>query len=249
MYFAILLMFMWLLFGLIVVLLLWPFRLLRLVTLKQCLQIEGWWFRVLLKMLGIKLQVLGHESKGVHMVVSNHISWLDIALISAVSDIRFVSKAEVRKWPVIGFLAYSLGTLFIQRGAGKSDAIAEKMVASAQQNIPVAFFPEAKTTPGDGVQRFHRRLFAAPIAAGLSAQPIAIHYHDGDKPCHPAVPYVGGQTLWQNIKALLSAKRPIMATVALGQPVALASYSREDAADMLQEKVSQMKAEAQYAKL
>lgn len=246
-YVAILAMFVWLLFGLLTVLLLWPLRLLGLLTLKQFLVIEGWWFKAVLRMLGVKLRVVGMPVDGVHMVVCNHISWLDIALVSAVCEVRFVSKAEVRKWPVIGFLAASLGTLFIQRGSGQSDEVARKMVASAQQNIPVAFFPEAKTTPGDGVQRFHRRLFAAPIDAGLSVQPLAIHYHDGDLPCHPAVPYVGGQTLWQNINQLLAQKQAIVATVSLGEPLQLSGMTRESAAEQLQQAVNQMKEAARCA--
>ncbi|WP_119395471.1 lysophospholipid acyltransferase family protein [Salinibius halmophilus] len=245
-YVALLAMVVWLLLGLLTVLVLWPLRWLQVISLKQFLTIEGWWFRIVIKMLGVRLRIKGEMVNGVHMVVANHISWLDIALISAACDVRFVSKAEVRKWPVIGFLAASLGTLFIQRGAGQSDAVAEQMVASAKQNMPVAFFPEAKTSSGETVLRFHRRLFAAPINEGLSVQPIAIHYHDGEKACHAAVPYVGGQTLWQNINTLLSVKGKITATVSFGQVSQLAGRGREEVADLLQQQVIEMKEAARY---
>src|SRR3989442_9145316 len=79
------------------------------------LQLVGWWCARLLDLLGIELRVSGTPRRRATLVVANHISWLDILAINAVQPVRFVSKADVRRWPLLGWLVACGGGLFIQR--------------------------------------------------------------------------------------------------------------------------------------
>ncbi len=73
-----------------------------------------WWSTKLLRMMGVELLVTGLQPRpGAVLIVANHISWLDIMAINAVRPVRFISKVEVRNWPVLGWLVTIAGTLYI----------------------------------------------------------------------------------------------------------------------------------------
>lgn len=72
--------------------------------------------------------------------MSNHISWLDIAVLGSGARVFFLAKAEIEKWPILGNLAKGGGTLFIKRGSGDSIKIREQITEFLKQNIPVLFF-------------------------------------------------------------------------------------------------------------
>ena len=80
--------------------------------------------------------------------MSNHISWLDIAVLGSGARVFFLAKAEIEKYYILGNLAKGGGTLFIKRGSGDSIKIREQITEFLKQNIPVLFFPEATTTDG-----------------------------------------------------------------------------------------------------
>jgi 1-acyl-sn-glycerol-3-phosphate acyltransferase len=86
--------------------------------------------------------------------VSNHISWLDIAVLGSGARVFFLAKAEIEKWPVFGNLAKGGGTLFIKRGSGDSVRIREQIAEFLSKDIPVLFFPEATTTDGSKVKKY-----------------------------------------------------------------------------------------------
>ena len=76
-------------------------------------QLTRWWMRGLLHLLPLQIHCHGQPAASTRLLVSNHVSWLDIVLIGAHAPVHFLSKAEVRDWPVIGWLASAAGTLFI----------------------------------------------------------------------------------------------------------------------------------------
>ena len=172
------------------------------------------WLHRSAEIIGIDIQVHGTPAKAPIFVVANHISWLDIIIISSVLPVSFLSKAEIRKWPVIGTLAAKAGTLFIQRGSRNGAAEAVELVkVKLNAGHSVASFPEAKTTDGTSVHVFHARLFAAAIETNTPIQPVALRYpplqeHHATR-INTIVPYVEGPNLVQHAFRIMCAKRTI----------------------------------------
>ena len=129
------------------------------------------------RIIGLRIYTYGDPIKESALLVSNHISFLDIVVISSVLPARFLSKASVRSWPVVGYLTAVSGSLFIQRGrrAVISQVLAE-ITEALKQDRPVLIFPEGTTTLGDAVKKFHSGLLQSAIDAKVPIQPIAISY-------------------------------------------------------------------------
>ena len=163
------------------------------------------WSRVFLALLGVRVSKHGHAVEPGTFLVANHVSWLDILLTAAVFPVRFVSKAEVAKWPVVGFVAKRLGTVFHDRGSnGAAANTSDKMVAVLQSGKSILVFPEGTTTSGVEVRTFHARLYQAAIAADKSAQAVTINYKsECGNPC-AVIPYVNGATLIWNLFRIMS---------------------------------------------
>src|SRR6185295_28294 len=143
----------------------------------------GWWNARLLRLLGIALHSSGTPRQGATLIVSNHVSWLDILVINAVHPVRFVSKAEVRHWPLLGWLVACAGTLFIERER-RRDAlrVVHQVAAALRAGEIVALFPEGTTSDGNGVLPFHANLLQAALSAHAPMQPIALRYSDAHAP-------------------------------------------------------------------
>lgn len=134
---------------------------------------SGW----LCRAFGVKTRILGDISAGPVLIVANHISWLDIVVMHSAAAMGFVSKAEVKKWPVIGFAATMGGTVYLERGSQDSSInVAGDLVRRLKQGRRVAIFPEGGIRPGDGVKVFHARLFRIAIECDCPVQPVMIRY-------------------------------------------------------------------------
>lgn len=164
-------------------------------------RMAGWWHRRLLRILHLHLRVLGSPGAGPRLLVCNHVSWLDIPVIGAVEPTRFVSKAEVRHWPIAGWLATGAGSFYLQRGAGGTRELVAALAAYLSSGS-VTLFPEGTTTPGDRVLRFAPRLFAAAIEAGCPVQPLALRYGRG-RGGRSVAPFVGDDALLGHLWRLL----------------------------------------------
>ncbi|MDP2795312.1 MAG: lysophospholipid acyltransferase family protein [Sulfurisoma sp.] len=162
------------------------------------------WSRRLLRGLGIELRVSGTAADG--LLVANHISFLDIFVINAVAPAAFVSKDDVRGWPLIGWLATRTDTIFLERGSRAAAQHARaRLVEQLRAGRRAAVFPEGTTTIGDRVLPFHGALFQAAIDAGAPVTPLALRYtsRDGRRSAAPA--YVDAITLWQCLRAIAAA--------------------------------------------
>ncbi|AFL75620.1 lysophospholipid acyltransferase family protein [Thiocystis violascens] len=162
-------------------------------------QAVHWWHARLCRALGLRLRIVGRVEPGC-LLVGNHISWLDIPIVGAQHEIAFLSKSEVRGWPLIGWMAEIAGTLFIERGAHQADRIAACIVAEVARGHPLMIFPEGTTSEGHCVRRFHPRLFSVAQDSGIRIQPVAIGYRRGEDPTpDPHAPYVDDDTLIANL--------------------------------------------------
>lgn len=142
------------------------------------------------------------------MIVSNHVSWLDIFVINSIHPCRFVAKSDVRDWPVIGWLSNQVGTIFISRG-NKRDLrrIFSNMVVSIKAGERVAFFPEGTTAAQGVLLPFHANLFEAAIDAEVPIQPYALRYVGAEREHHAAVEFIGDMTFTQSIRLVLMARK------------------------------------------
>ena len=114
------------------------------------------------------------------LVVSNHLSHLDILVYGATLPCIFVAKSELRRWPLFGLLARLGGTIFIERGNVISTAsAASRMENLLRENIPVLLFPEGTSSDGSTVLRFHAALFHSAVRAQQPIAPAAIRYSAG----------------------------------------------------------------------
>jgi len=167
----------------------------------------GRWCAQMARALGIRVESAGEASHaGPALLVANHISWIDILAINAVHPARFVSKADVRHWPVLGWLVASGGTLFIERER-KRDAlrVVHQIAESLKHGDTIAMFPEGTTGDGRALLPFHANLLQSAIATGTLLQPVALAYRDDDADPSQAVVWVGDTTLatslWQVVRA------------------------------------------------
>ncbi len=167
-----------------------------------------WWSVGLVRALGLTLQVSGTPRPGATLFVANHVSWLDIAAIHAAApQARFVSKADVLHWPLLGWLIRNAGTLFIERER-KRDAVrvVHAVAAALQAGDSVAVFPEGTTGLGPGLLPFHANLLQAAVATGTPVQPVVLRFFDAQQAFSLAVTYVGDTTLLQSVWRVASAR-------------------------------------------
>ena len=192
-----------LLHGLLVVYVIFP----KITQAQKNKRIEVWAGALLAK-LAIKLIVNGRPPKtGPVLLVSNHISWLDILVIHAAGHCRFVSKADIKHWPVLGALTTAGGTLYIERES-RRDAmrVVHHMSEALTDGDIVAVFPEGTTGNGVDLLPFHANLLQAAIAVDAPVQPIALSFKDtATGQISQAASFVGDETLigslWNTLKA------------------------------------------------
>jgi 1-acyl-sn-glycerol-3-phosphate acyltransferase len=165
------------------------------------------WSRQLLGILGVELAVTGEPpgvEPGMEVVVANHVSWLDIFVISAVSPCRFVAKAEIRRWPVIGYLSERAGTLFVERSrrhdAARVNATIRRLLTAGER---LAVFPEGTTTDGTELKIFHPSLLQPAVEVGAPVHPAALRYRDGSGALSRAAPYAGDVSFAGSLGRLL----------------------------------------------
>ena len=167
-----------------------------------------WWSAKLVRLAGLQLQLSGSPRPGATLLLANHVSWLDIAAIHAVApQARFVSKADVLAWPLLGWLIRGAGTLFIERER-KRDAlrVLHQVAQALQDGDTVAVFPEGTTGDGETLLPFHANLLQAAIATGTPVQGVALRYSDPAHRFSPAARFLGETTLLQSVWRMLSAQ-------------------------------------------
>jgi 1-acyl-sn-glycerol-3-phosphate acyltransferase len=164
------------------------------------------------------------------LIVANHISWLDIFVINAALPAAFVSKEEVRHWPLFGWLAARSDTVFLRRGSrGHARIINEQIAGILDKGSYVAVFPEGTTTDGTHLLHFHAALIQPALAVGRPVLPLAISYWSaaGRRSLAPA--YVGDVSLAQCTQAIVGTRR-LVARVSTCPVLGLAGEDRRQVA-------------------
>ena len=204
-----------------------------------------WWSATLLRRLGIGLRVRGAPRAGATLLAANHVSWLDIAAIHAAApQARFVSKADVKHWPLVGWLVAGAGTLFIERES-KRDAlrVVHRMADALRAGDMLAVFPEGTTGAGRELLPFHSNLLQAAVATTTPVQPVVLRFHQPGQAFSRAAEFVGETTLLQSVWRLASA-RGLQVDVVLLDAEGPAQADRRALAVQLRERIGAVLAQA-----
>jgi 1-acyl-sn-glycerol-3-phosphate acyltransferase len=176
--------------GLALTLVVFPF-----VDLARRREIVRHWSARLLAILHVETRPHGLPEGGMPgnvLIVANHVSWLDIFVLLALSPVRFVAKADIRRWPVVGRLAANAGTLFVERERRRhAHSINREAARALARGDVVAIFPEGTTTDGTTILPFKGSLLQPIVDAGGHVQPVALRYRDPEGAPTDAPAYVG----------------------------------------------------------
>jgi len=209
-------------------------------SLAQRHQRIQWWSRKLLALMGVSLELQGQSRPGAKLLLANHVSWLDIAAVHAVlPEARFVSKSDVKHWPVVGLLVAGVGTLFIER-ASKRDAlrVVHRMAEALQAGDTVAVFPEGTTGAGPELLPFHGNLLQAAIATESVIQPLVLRWHEPGERFSSSARFIGDTSLLQSLWTLLSA-RGVGIKIVLLPAQACAHADRRALAERVREQIAE----------
>lgn len=188
------------------------------------------WSRRLLHLLGIDIRMAGTlgSGRGSVLVVANHISWLDIFVLHAVGPVRFIAKAEIARWPVVGRLVRGVGTLFIER-ARRHDThrVNQEIARALEAGDIVAVFPEGTTTDGARLLPFKGALLQAIVDAGGDVRPVAIRYRTPDGRASVAPAYVDDVSFLGSFWRICGERALVVETIALDPLAARDRHRRE----------------------
>jgi 1-acyl-sn-glycerol-3-phosphate acyltransferase len=188
------------------------------------------WSQKLLKIFDIQLRVTGAEKllSSPHLLASNHISWLDIHVINAFKPVRFVAKSEVRGWPVFGWMAEQLGTVFIRRDSARHARQVVDQMAEVLRVESVCIFPEGTSTSGEAVLPFKPNLFEAAILAPAPVFPMAITYLSKSTGLRSDAPaFIGDMGLLESMSNVI-ASRDLEVHLCLIEPYLIGNSNNPD---------------------
>jgi len=188
--------------GVLTVLVLFP----RLDGRQRGRRVSRWALRML-TILDIRVVCRGPtptQDSGGALLVSNHVSWLDIHVLHSLLPVRFVSKSEIRDWPLIGWLAVRVGTVFLTREK-RSDTrrVNQLMVQHLRDRDLLALFPEGTTSDGRELLPFYPSLFQPVVEARAPIWPARLRYLDAQGQASEAAAYHGGMSLADSLWRVL----------------------------------------------
>ncbi len=203
--------------------------------------IKRWWSAKVLRILNVTLQVDGPAPGTAEtgaMISANHVSWLDIFVISSVRPTRFIAKGEIRDWPVAGWLAYASGTIFIRTEQWRDTArINEKVRVALAEGDCLGLFPEGFTTEGDRLRKFHSALFEPAVANHAHVHPAALRYEEPDGTLCREAAFVGETTFFESL-AFIIARKAIMARVHFAPPIETEGLKRRDVMKLTESRIA-----------
>ena len=177
------------------------------VAQRQRNRIKRCWLVCFGRVIGLKLERIGEPAEDGCLLVSNHVSWLDICLIGQCIPAHFVAKDDIASWPVVGFIAKHSGTVFIRRANRQgAKATADSMAWLLKRNQPVCVFPEGTTSNGLELLPFHSFLFNPALLSKAPVQAIALEYLGQAK---TDAPFIGDDEFIPHLIKVLSAPETV----------------------------------------
>lgn len=178
-------------------------------------RIPYFYHRLLCRLIGIRVRVVGHPIEGGGLLLANHTSWLDIIILSAVAHLSFVAKSEVNGWFLFGFLARLQRTIFVRRD-DRSTAMKDRDRISERINAGeiLVIFPEGTSSDGNRVLPFKSALVGAaelpleesaggapryPLVQPVSVAYVASHGLPMGRETRPSYAWYGDMDLFPHL--------------------------------------------------
>ena len=164
-------------------------------------KLQKQWSLELLRLLDVELHIAGTPPPAAiyPLVIANHVSWLDVFVIAAAYPSTFVSKSEIREWPLAGKLAIRTGTLFLERGRAAAARKLNQHIASELQSSPVTVFPEGTTSRQGTLLPFHAAMLQPAVDVGAPLLPLAVRYRNNNGEINRVVEFIGDMTFLQSL--------------------------------------------------
>jgi lyso-ornithine lipid O-acyltransferase len=195
------------------------------------------WSNMLLRVFGFRVRRFGQPLPDPVLFVANHTSWLDIELLHSQRAACFVAKAEIARWPLVGWMASRGGTIFHRRGNNHSLAsVMAVMVDRLKAGRSVAVFPEGGTGHNGVLRVFHARIFQAALDAEVPVQPVALRFaRDGRRLIDAG--FRDGESFLGNFLRLLG-EAPLDVEVHFLEPVPASPDGRRRMAETSRERIA-----------
>lgn len=199
----------------------------------------SFWGKTVARILNIKFQISGTPPVAPFILVSNHLSYIDIVPMFINMNSTFVAKKEVESWPVLGPMVKYTGVIFVDRSMKRDvTRVNELLSKSLSKHQGIVLFPEGTTTGGDRVLPFRSSLLNYPAETSIPVHYSAIQYRtpDGDPPANETVCFYGGRDPFHKHVFKLAGNKKIECRVVYSEETVRAS-DRKELADKLHEKV------------
>jgi len=194
--------------------------------------------KLVMKALGIRLKITGRPPER-GLLVSNHLSYLEVLVFGAALPCYLVSKAEIANWPFFGPLARAGGTLFVDRSSRASaEAVSGQIAERLKGPVPVLFFPEGTSTDGGQLLRFHSRFFTPAVDAGVPITAASVRYVPEDGSPERELCWFGDEAFLPHIWKVLGGPN-FSAEIQFGEPHLYTS--RRAAADATYREIEAMR--------
>ena len=185
--------------------------------------------RLICRILGIRRKIVGNvPPSGPVLIVSNHISWLDIVILGSVLPVSFVAKSEVGGWPGAGLLARAQRTIFVDRRSRQATgSVATSIASRLQEGDMIALFAEGTTSDGNRILPYRSSLIGAAGGGETAILPVALIYTARGglaltRRERPGIAWYGDMALFPHLIALLRAP-PLDVTLRLGERLPMGS--------------------------
>jgi 1-acyl-sn-glycerol-3-phosphate acyltransferase len=170
------------------------------------------WSQATLPRMGIRVQVTGSPA-GAGLIASNHLSYLDILVYSAIAPCAFVAKREVRAWPAVGWIATLAGTIYVDRSRrSQTHTIQPEIQSALGHGLRLFLFPEGTSSDGSRVLPFHSSLFQPAVDLQVPVSAASIEYAISDGVAGAEACYFGTMKLFPHLVNLLG-KHSVLARV------------------------------------
>jgi len=179
------------------------------------------WARSVARLLCVEVETTGSAPRPPFVLVSNHLSYLDVLTLMSRLDCVFVAKSEIAGWPLLGLLARTTGTIFVERGRrSQIPQVLESLSRALADGRGVVFFPEGTSSRGATVLPFKASLFEVALRTGLPVHTAGLHYDvpGGADPAWLSVAWWGDMTFIDHFLRLLTLPR-IRARISFGDVI------------------------------
>jgi 1-acyl-sn-glycerol-3-phosphate acyltransferase len=197
-----------------------PARTTRVAGLRLGLWVQRHWARGTLWGAGVRLDAPRSPARGTRIVLANHVSYMDILVLSSTCSARMVAKSEIARWPLLGHLARSVGTIFLERRERRAVLpVSEEIARTLSAGVPVGIFPEGHASSGASVAPFRGALLETAVGAQVPILAVGLSYDTPSDVQPPAqlVCWHDSTPFWKHFWRLLTV-RDIVARVRWSGP-------------------------------